>query len=346
VAKIREDAPFDKVCYIGCGVTTGIGAVINTAKVEPGANVVVFGLGGIGLNVIQGARMVGADKIIGVDLNPARKALAEKFGMTHFVNPKEVGGDLVRYLAALSRRRRRLQLRVHRQRQADAPGAGMLPSRLGQSSSSASPAPGRRSHAAVPAGHRAGLEGHRLRRRARPHRRAEDRRLVHGRQDQHRRSDHPHDAARRHQRGVRPDAPASRSAAWCSGIRWAATARWSARCAIRSNYKSVSAFAPIAAPMRCPWGRKAFGAIWVRIRKAGASTTPASSSHQSLSRDHPHRSGHGAINSHRAIAARAVCRRRGDRASRSIYACSRDTTTAITSSRVSWPITCAITPRC
>ena len=84
VAKIREDAPFDKVCYIGCGVTTGIGAVVNTAKVEPGANVVVFGLGGIGLNVIQGARMAGADRIVGVDLNPAKKALAEKFGMTHF----------------------------------------------------------------------------------------------------------------------------------------------------------------------------------------------------------------------------------------------------------------------
>jgi len=102
VAKIREDAPFDKVCYIGCGVTTGIGAVINTAKVEPGANVVVFGLGGIGLNVIQGARLAGADKIIGVDINPGRKALAEKFGMTHFVNPKEVEGDLVPYLVALT----------------------------------------------------------------------------------------------------------------------------------------------------------------------------------------------------------------------------------------------------
>jgi S-(hydroxymethyl)glutathione dehydrogenase/alcohol dehydrogenase len=98
VAKIREDAPFDKVCYIGCGVTTGIGAVINTAKVEPGANVVVFGLGGIGLNVIQGARLAGANKIVGVDLNPGRKPLAEKFGMTHFVNPKEVGGDLVAHL--------------------------------------------------------------------------------------------------------------------------------------------------------------------------------------------------------------------------------------------------------
>jgi S-(hydroxymethyl)glutathione dehydrogenase/alcohol dehydrogenase len=102
VAKIRPDAPFDKVCYIGCGVTTGIGAVINTAKVEPGANVVVFGLGGIGLNVVQGCRLAGADKIVGVDINPARQALAEKFGMTHFVNPKEVEGDLVAYLVDLT----------------------------------------------------------------------------------------------------------------------------------------------------------------------------------------------------------------------------------------------------
>src|SRR5512140_871360 len=102
LAKIREDAPFEKVCYIGCGVTTGVGAVVNTAKVEPGANVVVFGLGGIGLNVIQGARLAGANKIIGVDLNPARKRLAEKFGMTHFVNPKEVQGDLVPYLVSLT----------------------------------------------------------------------------------------------------------------------------------------------------------------------------------------------------------------------------------------------------
>ncbi len=102
VAKIREDAPFDKVCYIGCGVTTGIGAVINTAKVEAGANVVVFGLGGIGLNVIQGARLAGADMIVGVDLNPAKTNLAGKFGMTHFVNPKEVEGDLVPYLVELT----------------------------------------------------------------------------------------------------------------------------------------------------------------------------------------------------------------------------------------------------
>ena len=102
-AKIRSDAPFDKVCYIGCGVTTGIGAVINTAKVEPGSNVVVFGLGGIGLNVVQGARLVGADMIIGVDLNPERKSLGEKFGVTHFVNPSEVGGDLVAHLVDLTR---------------------------------------------------------------------------------------------------------------------------------------------------------------------------------------------------------------------------------------------------
>jgi S-(hydroxymethyl)glutathione dehydrogenase/alcohol dehydrogenase len=100
VAKIRQDAPFDKVCYIGCGVTTGIGAVINTARVEPGANVAVFGLGGIGLNVIQGARMVGADKIIGVDINPAKASLAEKFGMTHFVNPDD--GDPVKAITDLT----------------------------------------------------------------------------------------------------------------------------------------------------------------------------------------------------------------------------------------------------
>src|SRR5438477_1251085 len=102
LAKIRQDAPFDKVCYIGCGVTTGIGAVINTAKVEAGANAVVFGLGGIGLNVIQGLRLVGANMIVGVDLNPDKKAWGERFGMTHFVNPKEVGADLVKHLVDLT----------------------------------------------------------------------------------------------------------------------------------------------------------------------------------------------------------------------------------------------------
>ncbi len=103
LAKVREDAPFDKICYIGCGVTTGIGAVINTARVEPGSNCVVFGLGGIGLNVIQGLRLVGADMIVGVDINPAREELGQKFGMTHFVNPKEVEGDLVPWLVNLTK---------------------------------------------------------------------------------------------------------------------------------------------------------------------------------------------------------------------------------------------------
>ena len=102
LAQIRKDAPFEKVCYIGCGVTTGIGAVVNTAKVEAGARCVVFGLGGIGLNVMQGLRMVGADQIVGVDTNPAKRPLAERFGMTHFVNPNEVEGDLVQHLVALT----------------------------------------------------------------------------------------------------------------------------------------------------------------------------------------------------------------------------------------------------
>jgi S-(hydroxymethyl)glutathione dehydrogenase/alcohol dehydrogenase len=103
LAKVRKDAPFETICYIGCGVTTGIGAVIFTAKVEPGANVVVFGLGGIGLNVIQGAKLAGADMIVGVDLNPKREALGRKFGMTHFVNPKEVKGDIVPHLVELTK---------------------------------------------------------------------------------------------------------------------------------------------------------------------------------------------------------------------------------------------------
>ena len=150
VAKVREDAPFDKVCYIGCGVTTGIGAVLNTAKVEPGAKAIVFGLGGIGLNVIQGLRLAGADMIIGVDINNARKEWGERFGMTHFVNPKEVGADLVPHLVNMTKtgrrpdRRRRLHLRLHRQRHRDAPGARSLPSRLGRerrSSASRRPAP-------------------------------------------------------------------------------------------------------------------------------------------------------------------------------------------------------------
>src|SRR5712691_11788537 len=103
LAKIREDAPFDRVCYIGCGVTTGIGAVVNTAKVEAGARCVVFGLGGIGLNVVQGLRLVGAEMIVGVDLNPERKKWGERFGMTHFVDPREAGNELVKYLVDLTK---------------------------------------------------------------------------------------------------------------------------------------------------------------------------------------------------------------------------------------------------
>src|SRR5687767_2789905 len=102
LAKVREDAPFDKICYIGCGVTTGIGAVLFTAQVEAGANVVVFGLGGIGLNVIQGAKMVGANMIVGIDTNPAREKMAREFGMTHFVNPKDIQGDVVAHIVELT----------------------------------------------------------------------------------------------------------------------------------------------------------------------------------------------------------------------------------------------------
>jgi S-(hydroxymethyl)glutathione dehydrogenase/alcohol dehydrogenase len=104
VAKVREDAPFDKICYIGCGVTTGVGAVINTAKAGPGCTAIVFGLGGIGLNVIQGLRLVGADMIIGVDVNPTKEAWGRKFGMTHFVNPKDAGKDLVGHLVNMTKR--------------------------------------------------------------------------------------------------------------------------------------------------------------------------------------------------------------------------------------------------
>ena len=102
IAKVRKDAPFDKICYIGCGVTTGIGAVINTAKVEEGSRAIVFGLGGIGLNVIQGLRLAGADQIVGVDVNAGKKAMAERFGMTDFVNPDEVDSDLVAFLVNLT----------------------------------------------------------------------------------------------------------------------------------------------------------------------------------------------------------------------------------------------------
>ena len=207
LAKIREDAPFEKVCYIGCGVTTGIGAVINTAKVEPGARVVVFGLGGIGLNVIQGARIAGAEMIVGVDLNPRRREIAEKFGMTHFVNPKRGAGRPRSVSSGPDPWRRRLQLRMHRQREGHAPGAGMRASRLGpvDHHRRCRRRPGDRD-AAIPAGDRSSLEGHGVWWRPRPHRRASDRRLVHGRPHQHRRPDHARAAVRTDQRRIRPDA--------------------------------------------------------------------------------------------------------------------------------------------
>ena len=213
VAKIREDAPFDKVCYIGCGVTTGIGAVLNTAKVEPGAKAVVFGLGGIGLNVIQGLKLAGADMIIGVDLNNDKKAWGERFGMTHFVNPKEAGGDLVAHLVNMTKKGAdqiggadytfdctgnvtvmRQALEACHRGWGVSVIIGVAPARRGDR------------HPAVPAGHGARVEGHGVRRRARAHGRAQDRRLVHGEEDRDRPDDHPHDAAHRHQQGLRPHA--------------------------------------------------------------------------------------------------------------------------------------------
>ena len=187
VAKVRPDAPFDKICYIGCGVTTGIGAVINTAKVEIGAKAVVFGLGGIGLNVIQGLRLAGADMIIGVDLNPAKKPMAEKFGMTHFVNPKDCE-NVVQEIVNLTKTPFDQiggadyafdctgNVKVMR----DA--LGMHPSRLGPVDHHRGGAGGGRDRdAPLPAGDGAGLEGHGLWGCQGSHRRAEDRRLVHGR---------------------------------------------------------------------------------------------------------------------------------------------------------------------
>ncbi len=208
LAKVREDAPFDKICYIGCGVTTGVGAAIWTAKVWPGANVAVFGLGGIGLNVLQGARMAGADKIIGVDLNPGRVEMARKFGMTHFINPDEVGRDkVVQAVVDLTGGGADFSFEcignIHTMRQA----LECCSSRLGREHHHRRRRrrPGDL-HPAVPAGHRPGMEGHGLRRRQGPHRRAEDRRLVHGGQDRHRSADHPPAAAGRHQQGLRSDA--------------------------------------------------------------------------------------------------------------------------------------------
>ncbi len=194
VAKIREDAPFEKVCYIGCGVTTGLGAVMNTAKVEPGANVAVFGLGGIGLNVIQGARIAGADRIIGVDLNPARRELAERFGMTDFINPQDVD-DAVAAIIDLTDGGVDYSFEC-------IGNAGELPQGLGGEHHHRRGGRGAgNQHPALSTGHWPSLAGDGLRRRQGPHRGAAHRRLVHGRQDQHRRPHHPSAGLGRHQRG-------------------------------------------------------------------------------------------------------------------------------------------------
>ncbi len=198
VAKIREDAPFKTSCYIGCGVTTGVGAVVKTAKVEPGANVVVFGLGGIGLNVIQGAKLVGANRIVGVDINPDREEWGRKFGMTDFLNTKGMSReDIVAKIVELTDGGADYTLRRDRQHRRDAHGARMLPPRLGHEHHHRRRR-GRQGNrnAPVPAGHRPQLARHRVRRREGPHRRAEDRRLVHGRKDRDRPDDHPRPDAR------------------------------------------------------------------------------------------------------------------------------------------------------
>jgi len=206
VAKIREDAPFDKVCYIGCGVTTGIGAVINTAKVEPGANAVVFGLGGIGLNVIQGCHMAGAGMIVGVDFNPQRRPLAEKFGMTHFVNPKEVEGELVP-ISLTSPRVGPITASSASAMSASCARRSNVATVAGVSaSSSALPAPARKFPPGPSSLSPPRLEGALPLAAREPHRCAQNRRLVHGGEDQHRRSDHPQALARRNQQRVRPDA--------------------------------------------------------------------------------------------------------------------------------------------
>ncbi len=193
MAKVREDAPFDKICYIGCGVTTGIGAVINTAKVEIGSRAIVFGLGGIGLNVIQGLRLAGADQIVGVDLNPGKVEMATRFGMTDFVNPSEVEGDLVAYLVNLTKGGADYTF--------DATGnVGVMRTALESAHKGwgesiiigVAPAGRRNLDPPVPACHRPVVARHGLRRRAGPHRCAENRRLVHGRQDRDRPDDHPH----------------------------------------------------------------------------------------------------------------------------------------------------------
>ena len=206
VAKIREDAPFDKSCYIGCGVTTGVGAVVNTAKVTPGANVVVFGLGGIGLNVIQGAKMVGADKIVGVDINDSKEDWGRRFGMTHFVNPTKVS-DIVQHLVGLTDGGADYTFDCTGNTNVMRQALEAVPPRLGRLGHyrGRGVRQGNR-HPAVPAGDRPRLEGHGLWRRARPHGCAENRRLVHERKDRDRSNDHTRPQAGGDQPGIRPHA--------------------------------------------------------------------------------------------------------------------------------------------
>ena len=208
LAKVRKDAPFDKICYVGCGVTTGIRrGVLHRQRSEPGANVVVFGLRGIGLNVVQGARIAGANKIIGVDLNPAREALGRSFGMTHFVNPNEVKEDLVAHLVELTDGGADFSFEcvgnVKLMRQA----LECCHRGWGQSIiigvAGAGKEIGTRPFQLVTG---RVVEGDGFRRRERTHGRAKNRGLVHGRQDRHRQPDHPQAPARAHQRGVRSDA--------------------------------------------------------------------------------------------------------------------------------------------
>ncbi len=204
VAKIREDAPFQSSCYIGCGVTTGVGAVINTAKVQVGDNVVVFGLGGIGLNVIQGARLAGADKIIGVDINPDARGMGPQ--VRHDRVPELEGHEprgCRRGDRPADRRRRRLHLRRHRQYRRHAHRARSLPPRLGHLDHHRRRRSGQGNRdASVPARHRPQLARHRVRRRQGPHRCAEDCRHVYDRQDRDRPDDHARHGARRDQQGL------------------------------------------------------------------------------------------------------------------------------------------------
>ena len=181
LAKIRTDAPFDKVCYIGCGVTTGLGAVINTAKVEPGSNCIVFGLGGIGLNVLQGLRMVGANMIVGVDLNDDKKAWGEQFGMTHFVNPSKIQGDLTAHLVELTNGGGDYTFECIGN--ADARRAGNAHKGWAKHHHRRCRCRQGDLHPSLPTRDGAVLARYRIRRCQRPNRCAEDRRLVYGRQD-------------------------------------------------------------------------------------------------------------------------------------------------------------------